>query len=60
MPVAMLYRSPAMSISSMSLSHLEKFVGVRRMQLPYLLVYLVGVSWMVEFSDEEEDMVELV
>ena len=60
MPVAMLYRSPAMSIGSIPLSHLEKFVGVRRMQLPYLLVYLVGVSWMVEFSDEEEDMVELV
>jgi len=48
-----------MSIGSIPLSHLEKFVGVRRMQLPYLLVYLVGVSWMVEFSDEE-DMVELV
>ena len=60
MPVVMLYRSPAMSISSIPLSYLEKFVGVRWMQLPYLLVYLVEVSWMVEFSDEEEDMVELV
>ena len=42
-----------MSIGSTPLSHLEKFIGVRRTQLPYLVVYLVAVSWILELSDEE-------
>ena len=54
----MLYKSPAISIGSMPLSHLEKFVGSRRTQLPYLFVYRVAVSWTVVFSDEE-DMVRI-